>query len=96
MEIRGSHVIFDVSQPAGKIKITVNSKHPAYEQFIEHLEREEGLSFDALKLLFAAWGRMEDCLGAGSGSEEEREKLEDIRMLWGQIAKEMLDEYNNS
>ncbi len=93
-EIRGSRVIFDVSQPAGKIKITFNSKHPAYEQFIEHLEREEGLSFDALKLLFAAWGRMEDRLGAGS--EEEREKLEDIRMLWGQIAKEMLDEYNNS
>lgn len=91
-EIRGSRVIFDVSQPAGKIKITFNSKHPAYEQFIEHLEKEEGLSFDALKLLFAAWARMEDRMGASS--EEERERLEDIRMLWGQIAKEMLDEYN--
>lgn len=92
-EIRGSRVIFDVSQPAGKIKVTFNSKHPAYEQFISHLEKDEGLSFDALKLLFAAWARMEDRLGASS--EDERERLEDIRMLWGEIAKEMLDEYSN-
>ncbi len=91
-EIRGSRIIFDVSQPAGKIKVTFNSKHPAYEHFIKHLEIEDGLSFDALKLLFAAWARMEDRIGASS--QKEREYIEDMRILWGQIAKEMLDEYN--
>jgi len=90
-DIRGSRVIFDVSQPAGKIKVTFNSKHPAYERFIKHIEEENGLAFGSLKLLFAAWARMED---VESQSEEKREMLEDLRMHWGQIAKEMLDEYS--
>ena len=90
-EIRGSRVIFDVSQPAGKIKVTFNTKHPAYEKFIQHLEAEDGLAFGSLKLLFAAWARMED---VESQEEEKREMLEDLRMHWGQMAKEMLDEYS--
>ncbi len=90
-EIRGSRVVFDVSQPAGKIKLTFNTKHPAYEIFIKHIEEEDGMAFGALKLLFAAWARMEDI---ESQSEEKRELLEDLRMHWGQIAKEMLDEYS--
>lgn len=89
-EIRGSRVIFDVSQPAGKIKVTFNTKHPAYEKFIQHIEAEDGLAYGSLKLLFAAWARMED---TESQEEEKREFLEELRMHWGQIAKEMLDEY---
>lgn len=91
-ELRSSPVIFDTSYPAGKIKVTFNSRHPAYKHFIKDLEQENGLPFDTLKLLFAAWARMEDRLGASS--EEDDERLQGIRMLWGQIAKEMLDEYS--
>ncbi len=89
-EMRGSQIIFDVSQPAGKIKVTFNTKHPVYEKFIRAIEEEDGLAFASLKLLFAAWARMEDI---EAQSEERRELLLDIRMRWGQIAKNMLDEY---
>jgi hypothetical protein len=89
-EIRSSRVIFDISQPAGKIKITLNSKHPAYEHFIKKIEEEDAHSFNTLKLLFAAWARMEDI---DSQSEERKNMLEDIRVQWGQIGKDMIDEY---
>lgn len=92
-EIRGSYVIFDVSQPGGKIKVTFNKKHPAYESFIDELEEEDGHGFDTLKLLFAAWARAEDRLSARS--EEEAERMEDLRVLWGGIARDMLKEYES-
>ncbi len=89
--LRGSRCIFDVSQPAGKLKVTINSNHPAYEQFIQEIEKEDGHAFGALKLLFAAWARLEDI--ETKDDEKRRKFFEDIRFEWGAIAKKMLDEY---
>ncbi|MFQ5469985.1 MAG: ATP-binding protein [Gammaproteobacteria bacterium] len=91
-ELRGSRVIFDVSQPAGKIKVTINTKHPMYEHLVKHVEEENDVSYGALKLLLASWARLEDI---ESQDKTKKELLEDIRIHWGQIAKEMLDEYTN-
>jgi hypothetical protein len=92
--IRGSDLIFDVSIPAGKIKITFNTNHPLYDEFIGPIEEEEGASFDLLRLLFAGWGRTEDRLN--SQSAEMAKQLEDIRKLWGQEANDMLRLYSTS
>ena len=92
VDLRSSRVIFDISQPAGKIKVTINSKHPAYEHFIKQVEEEDLHSFNTLKLLFAAWARMED---VEAQTEERKEILEDIRIQWGTIAKNMIDEYTS-
>ena len=91
-DLRGSRVIFDISQPAGKIKVTINSKHPAYEHFIKQIEEEDVHSFNTLKLLFAAWARMED---VEAQTKERKEIMEDIRIQWGTIAKDMIDEYTS-
>jgi hypothetical protein len=92
VDLRSSRVVFDISQPAGKIKVTINSKHPAYEHFIKQIEEEDLHSFNTLKLLFAAWARMED---VEAQTEERKEILEDIRIQWGTIAKDMIDEYTS-
>lgn len=89
--IRGSDLIFDVSMPAGKIKVTFNTNHPLYEQFIGPIEREDGASYDLLRLLFAGWARTEDRLS--TQSDEMVKQLEDIRKLWGQEANAMLSSY---
>lgn len=91
-EISGSRYIFDISQPAGKIKVTINTKHPAYQHFIKKIEEEDDHSYNTLKLFFAAWARMEDI---ESQSQERKDMLEDIRYQWGNIAKEMIDEYTS-
>jgi hypothetical protein len=93
-DIPGSRYVFDVSQPAGKIKVTINSKHPAYETLIRDIESEENSSYGALKLLFAAWARMEDVESAQDLKRQEL--LQEIRFQWGDLAKRMIDEYNNS
>ncbi len=90
-ELPSSPVIFGVSYPAGKIKVTFNKNHRAYEKFIQAIEEEDGLAFASLKLLFAAWARMEDTQGQRSG--EDKRKIERIRVLWGDKANEMLDEF---
>lgn len=90
-EISGSRYIFDVSQPGGKIKVTFNSKHPAYDEFFKKIEEEDDHAYDTLKLLFAAWARMEDVSSAEN--IERKEMLEEIRFEWGNIAKNMIDEY---
>lgn len=93
-ELRSSPAIFDVNMPAGKIKVTINSLHPAYEHFIRHLEEEDDISYTSLKLFFAAWARVEDEYCANDDSA--RSKFADLRMSWGQATKAMLEEINPS
>lgn len=91
-KMSGSRYIFDISQPAGKIKVTFNEAHPAYETFLKKIQTDDSHAFEALKLLFAAWARMEDIYMASN--KEVAERLEEIRFEWGDKAKRMLDEYN--
>ena len=91
-KMSGSRYIFDISQPAGKIKVTFNEAHPAYDSFLSKIQNDNNHAFEAIKLLFAAWARMEDIFMASN--KEMAKKLEDIRYEWGFRAKCMLDEYN--
>ncbi len=85
-EIRSSYVMFDVAPKGGKIKVAVNKRHPVYKHFIQKLEEEDGDAYAILKLLFLAWARIEDTC-----DEKDEDKLEKLRMDWGQKVKEMLN-----
>lgn len=91
-EIRSSYAMFDIAPKAGRIKVAINRSHPAYEHFIKALEEENGKSYDVLKLLFLAWGNLED----KCRSEEERDELIELRMTWGQTVKKMINEMLNN
>lgn len=91
--IRASDVIFDVSTPAGKLKVTINKLHPAYSAFIEELEEKEGIGFDCLKLIFASWARLEDTLGI---TDDDRKHYESLRMKWGKGVSDMIEAYQGS
>lgn len=91
-EMRGSPWIFDVTQPAGKLKVSINTSHPAYTSFIEKIEAEDSSSFEALKLLFAAWALMEDLYGS-SDDPQMANLLDTIKTDWGNNAKKMLESY---
>ncbi len=88
-DIRGADIIFDVTQPAGKLKVTLNESHAIYKNLIEPIKGNNENAYDAVKLLFAAWALMED----REQSETSREMLLEARKEWGQIAKKMLKEY---
>ena len=87
-----SPAIFDVRSKAGTIIVLINSKHPASRDLFELLEKEseteesESKELQALKLLLMAWARMEDEAG-----DTLREKLTDIRIDWGRLAREFLN-----
>lgn len=87
-----SPAIFDVRSKAGTIIVLINSKHPASKDLFELLEKEgadegsESRELQALKLLLMAWARMEDEAG-----ETLRERLTDIRIDWGRLAREFLN-----
>lgn len=92
-DMRGSPWIFDVTQPAGKLKVTINKGHPAYSSFIGKIEEENGTSFEALKLLFAAWALMTDLYDS---SEPDKARLLDaVKTDWGNNAKTMLENYES-
>ena len=91
--MRASNALFDVSQPGGKLKITINKSHPAYKSFIGELEENNGTGFDILKLIFASWARLEDTLG---DSDEEKERYENLRMKWGGGVSEMIKAYQGN
>lgn len=88
MELPGQ-MIFDVKSSAGTIVIIINVRHPACEGLYEALENAskdgESPELRALKLLFTAWGRMED-----EATEKRKGELEDIRMDWGKLARDFL------
>jgi len=88
-DLRGADIIFDVTQPAGKLKVTLNESHNIYKHLISHLRESDDMSFDIVKLLFASWALMED----REQDEQNREQLLETRKEWGQYAKKMINEY---
>lgn len=88
-DMRGADIIFDVTQPAGKLKITLNESHSVYKHFISHLKEQDDRSYDMVRLMFASWGLMEDL----EQDEHTREQLLEIRKEWGQYAKKMINQY---
>ncbi len=89
--IRGSDLLYDVTNPAGKIKLTINSDHPFYKEYISKLENDSESKeiLDAIKLVFAAWAVMED----RTQDEKMHEELLEIRKNWGSKAKFMIKDY---
>lgn len=88
-DMRGADIIFDVTQPAGKLKVTINESHLVYKNLIARLKDGDNASYDIIKLLFASWALMED----REQNESNRDQLLEIRKEWGQYAKKMLNEY---
>ncbi|MBS8225753.1 ATP-binding protein [Vannielia litorea] len=89
-----SPAIFDLAQERGEYFIKLNTRHPAYKNFIELL-REDEASEDspalvALKLLLTAWARMED-----EATDRELDMLQDVRLSWGQIARDFMREIDS-
>ena len=90
---------FSVKPKGGAILITLNTKHPAYENLVEILEDEvenvdiETLrsrlakSHKGLKLLLAAWARYEDEQPDG----KRRQDTQDARIDWGRMARQFLE-----
>lgn len=90
-DIRGADIIFDVTTPAGKLKVTINESHPFYKNLIEKLA-EDSKAYDIIKLLFSAWAIMED----KQQNHDYRDWLLEARKEWGYIVKKMLNEYLSS
>lgn len=93
------NAFFSVKPSGGKIIITLNMDHPAYDKLIEVLNGpiEEDCSLedlkdrlsnasDGLKLLLMAWARYEDEEPDG----ERKKKVQNARQDWGRIADEFL------
>lgn len=82
---------FDIRSRAGKIFVIVNSNHPARDGLFELLKDEDGTNdtpaLSSLKLLLEAWARLEDV-----AEPRRRQLLEDIRLDWGRIARDFLQE----
>jgi len=83
--------IFDIRSRAGKIFVIVNSDHPARDDLFDLLKSDDGTNDTAalrsLKLLLEAWARMED-----EAEPRRRQVLEDVRLDWGRIARDFLQE----
>lgn len=83
--------IFDIRSRAGKIFVILNSNHPARDGLFEVLKDEDGTNdtpaLSSLKLLLEAWARLEDEAGP-----KRRQALEDVRLDWGRIARDFLQE----
>lgn len=83
------YAIFDIKFLGGTVVITLNSKHPASDKLFEILNPntdnvlDETPGLTGLRLLLAAWARMED-----ESSADDRVAYEDIRSAWGIIARD--------
>jgi hypothetical protein len=86
-----SPAIFDLAQERGEYFIKLNTRHPAFKNFIELMQDDDGdeeaPALVGLKLLLTAWARMED-----EASDRELDVLQDIRLSWGQMARDFLRE----
>ena len=89
-----SPAIFDLTQERGEYFIKLNTRHPAYKNFIELLQddksNEDSPALVALKLLLTAWARMED-----EATDLELDAIQDIRLSWGRIARDFMREIGN-
>lgn len=95
-----SYAFFKVeSKPGGITEIVFNSSHPAYKQLLQVLSPEfrdevtESVllkrvdeASSTLRMLFAAWARLE----IEEMSNDRIEKLKSMRQDWGQMAKTFL------
>lgn len=95
-----SYAFFKVeSKPGGITEIVFNSSHPAYKRLIQVLspDFQEQVSesvllkslddaSQTLRLLFAAWARLE----IEEMSTQQKERLKNMRQDWGQMAKSFL------
>ena len=91
---------FSVKPKGGALIITLNTRHPAYDNLVDILEENvEGVdatelrerlikALGGLKLLLTAWARYEDELPDGS----RRTAAQDTRSDWGRIARQFLDD----
>jgi hypothetical protein len=89
---------FSVRSRGGKIIITLNTSHPAYQNLVEVLDKDvEDANEDelkqrlinasqGLKLLLMAWARYEDEQPDGT----RKSNAQDARMDWGRVAKGFL------
>ena len=83
-----SSLFFDINSKAGKIIITINTNHPAYNNLYDLLrdkDTSDTPALKSLKLMLTAWARMED-----EASDIHRQNLEDVRAEWGKIARDFL------
>lgn len=95
-----SYAFFKVeSKPGGITEIVFNSSHPAYKRVVEVLspefrdEQGEGAllrrlddASQTLRMLFAAWARLE----IEEMSHQRKDALKNMRQDWGQMAKVFL------
>ncbi len=94
-----SQAFFTTKSRGGKILISLNTNHPAYQKLVEVLEQstesadleelQNRLSnaSDGLKLLLMAWARYEDERPDG----KLKSQTQDARQEWGRIARDFLD-----
>lgn len=89
-----AYSLVDISRPAGKLKVSINVNHPAWkniEGILDDLDMESSDKVkDSITLLFAALVRAEDEIT----SETIQEKIEEFRLEWGRIARDMIRSYN--
>ena len=95
-----SSAFFSVKSKGGKIIVSLNTSHPAYDKLVEVLdESTDGVSqeeleqrlknaSDGLKLLLMAWARYEDEQPDGKLKTVVQESRQD----WGRIARQFLQE----
>lgn len=80
---------FTCSRKGGSIIVNINGEHPVTRYLYELLEENEDAHRDtllALKLILAAWARMEDEAQTG----ELRTKLSDMRNDWGRLTRDFI------
>jgi hypothetical protein len=88
--------ILSFSTPAGKIKVSINTKHLAWLNIISSIGEVLGNETfekvrDSITLLFAALARAEDEIL----SDEKKEIIQEHRSRWGRIARDMIKNYND-
>ena len=95
-----SPIFFDINFVEGQYQIVINKTHPAYLDFFNLLEKEsDGKSIDepssdrAIKLMLGAWASLED--EASSNETNYANYLDDIRIRWGQIFRDLLRSRKN-
>lgn len=95
-----SDAFFSVRPAGGAINIILNKRHPAFENLVEVLQKDnEGADVDelgarlhkasdGLKLLLMAWARYEDELTDGP----RKQTAQDARSDWGRVARAFMQE----
>jgi hypothetical protein len=93
-----SSAFFSIDPRGGVLIVDLNTNHPAYQHLMGILEEADPaddvdkLSLKlrkankSLKLLLAAWARLEDETSVGAA----RDALQDARLDWGRVAREFL------